>query len=459
MAASFQTLASIRYGYGLSPIVAPPQSVETMLDRLSGPDVIARDLPIVPFAIRAKEEVAMGKLRRARRKNVDGALAKLKAANRIAQGELMRELRVSLLRPAIAKDGFRERLVRFWADHFTVAAKGKGLRYVTTGYIEDAIRPLVTTSFGKMLRATTTHPAMLIYLDQIQSVGPNSKIGKKLGRGLNENLAREVIELHTLGVGGAYSQADVRQFAELLTGLYYNFRKGFSFRPSAAEPGAETVIGTSYGGPRGSLDDIYAVLDDLARHPDTARHIARKLVVHFVSDVPTPKLVAHVAAAFMASQGDLMAVYTALLEHPAAWENPGGKAKQPFDFLASALRALGIGTGGVGSDVVADLSIRKTRLYFQGPLQIMGQPWLQPPGPDGWPENLQDWITPQGLAARIQWALVAAGLWGNNTDPARFATTALGDMTDEVLLGVVGFAESRVEGIALALASPEFNRR
>jgi uncharacterized protein (DUF1800 family) len=459
MAPSFPTLAAIRYGYGLSPIIAPPQSVDDMLASLNGPDVIARDLPIVPFATRAEEEVAMGKLRRARRKKVEGARAELKILNRIAQDEQMRELRVSLLRPAIASDGFRERLVRFWADHFTVAAKGKGLRYVTTGYIEDAIRPRVTGKFSDMLRATTTHPAMLVYLDQIRSVGPNSKIGKKLNRGLNENLAREVMELHTLGVGASYTQADVRQFAELLTGLFYNYRKGFSFRPSAAEPGAEIVLGKSYGGPRGSLDDIYAVLDDLARHPDTANHIARKLVVHFVADQPDPKLVDHVAAAYRASDGDLMSVYAALLEHPAAWENPGGKAKRPFDFIASSLRALGVGTNGIGADVVADMSIRKSRLYFQAPLQIMGQPWLVPPGPDGWPENLEDWITPQGLAARIQWALVAAGLWGNNMDPTKFAATALDDMADEELLRVVGFAESRIEGIALALASPEFNRR
>jgi uncharacterized protein (DUF1800 family) len=459
MTPSFSTLASIRYGYGLSPIVAPPNSVEEMLISLRGPDLIARDLPIAPFAKRAEEEMAMGRLRKAMREKVDGAKEKLRVSNRTAVGEKMRELRVSLLRAAIAPDGFRERLVRFWADHFTVVAKGRGLRYVTTGFIEDAIRPFVTGNFGDMLRSADTHPAMLVYLNQVQSVGPNSSIGKKLGRGLNENLAREIMELHTLGVGGSYNQADVRQFAELLTGLFYNFRTGFSFRPGAAEPGAETVLGKSYGGPRGSLDDIYAVLDDFATHPDTARHISRKLVVHFVSDVPDPKLVDHVAQAFTASGGNLMAVYTALLEHPAAWENPGAKAKRPFDFLASSLRALGVGTNGIGSNAIDKLSIRQTRLYFLSPLEIMAQPWLQPQGPDGWPEPIVDWITPQGLAARIQWSLVAAGLWGNNTDPTKFAATALGDMADEEVLRVVGFAESRVEGIALALSSPEFNRR
>jgi uncharacterized protein (DUF1800 family) len=295
---------------------------------------------------------------------------------------------------------------------------------------------------------------MLLFLDQIQSIGPNSKIGKKKSRGLNENLAREILELHTLGVGGTYRQKDVRQFAELLTGLFYNFRKGFSYRAKAAEPGAETVLGKSYGGKKGQLDDIYQVLDDLALHPDTARHIARKLVVHFVSDTPDPGLVNHVAAAFEDSQGDLMAVYAALLEHPQAWENSGQKAKQPFDFMASSLRAL-----GVEPEALDNMSIRNSLPYFQAPLQVMGQPWLEPSGPDGWPEAMQDWITPQGLAARIQWALAAAGLWSRNTEPVDFAKTALGDRADENLLRLIGFAESRVEGVALVLASPEFNRR
>ncbi|MFT4716590.1 MAG: hypothetical protein ACI861_000269 [Paracoccaceae bacterium] len=448
------TLAAIRYGYGLSPHILPPNSTDEMLAKLIGPDEIAERLPIVGFTIRAEEEAAMGLLRRAKRNDEDGAQEALKAANKVAIVQQLHELRASLLRPAVAKDAFRERLVRFWADHFTVAAKGKGLRHVTTGYIEDAIRPHVTGSFSALLRKASTHPAMLVFLDQIQSVGPNSKIGKKLGRGLNENLAREILELHTLGVGGAYSQVDVRQFAELLTGLYYNYRKGFSFRPRAAEPGAETVLGHSYGGRSGELDDIYQVLDDLAHHPDTARHIARKLVVHFVSDEPDPRLVDHVTAAYIASQGDLRAVYAALLEHPIAWENPGVKAKRPFEFMASSLRALGVSSGDLDG-----MAIRKSRLYFTAPLQVMGQPWLQPAGPDGWPEALADWITPQGLAARIQWALLAAGLWSGRTEPVDFANIALGEMADARLRRLVGFAESRVEGIALVLASPEFNRR
>lgn len=454
MTPSFQTQAQIRFGFGLSPRSRVPDSVDDMMTRLAGPDDIAGRFPIKSFAFRAEKEAEMRTLRRAKRKNEAGAEAAYKVVFKAARAELGRELRVSMIRPLVSQDGFRERLVRFWADHFSVAARSTGLRFVTTAYVEDAIRPNTTGTFRQLLREAAIHPVMLVYLDQILSFGPNSKTGKKLGRGLNENLAREILELHTLGVGGGYTQTDVREFAELLTGLFYNFKKGFQFRKQTAEPGAETVLGKSYGGKRARLEDVLAALDDLATHPDTARHIARKLVVHFVSDTPDEKLVAHVAQAFQSSDGDLMAVYTALLEHPAAWDGFGHKAKQPFDFLISSLRAMDADAGKIEA-----MGGKDTRLYLSSPMQVMGQPWQVPKGPDGWPEPLEDWITPQGLAARIQWALMAAGMWGRNVGPKTFVRTALGEMADTQLIETVGFAESRLEGIALTLASPEFNRR
>lgn len=454
MKPSFQTMASIRFGYGLSPSQSPPLSVDAMLNQLAEHDTIAQTLPITGFNMRAEEEAQMGLLRRARRRKEAGAVEALKKANKLAVNAHLFDMRRSMGRVLLSEDSFRERLVRFWADHFSVAAKGKGLRFVTHGFIEDAIRPHITGRFSDLLRTASLHPAMLIYLDQVQSFGPNSKTGKKVGRGLNENLAREILELHSLGVGAGYAQVDVRQFAEALTGLFYNFRKGFSYRRNVAEPGAETVLGKSYGGHKGKLADIYEIMDDLAAHIDTATHIARKLVVHFVSDQPDAAHVKHVQAAFVDNDGDLMAVYTALLEHPAAWQNSGAKAKQPFDFMVSSMRAL-----GVRPKDIENLSRKETRLYFVAPLQVMGQPWLQPSGPDGWPEPLDDWITPQGLAARVQWALVAAGLWSRQTAPAVFAETALAEMAGEDLRRLVGFSESRLEGVALVLASPAFNRR
>ncbi len=455
MRISFKTTAAIRFGYGLSPRVAPPPSVGSMLDELSGPDETAARYPIKPFSVRFREGREMGELRKARREKAENAEQNYKDAIHAANRELQRELRVSLMRAAFGPEGFRERLVRFWADHFSIRASGKGLRFVTTAYVEDAIRPNITGRFRDLLKSASLHPVMLTFLDQTSSIGPNSVIGKKRDRGLNENLAREILELHSLGVGGGYDQKDVRQFAELLTGLDFNRKTGFQFRPRRAEPGAETVLGHVYGGTgKATLADIHSALDDIAGHKDTARHIARKLVVHFVSDQPDEKLVDHVARAFRDNDGDLMAVYSALLEHPRAWSEFGQKAKQPFDFIASSLRAMDPDPGKI-----AKMSRRKSRLYFSGPLQIMGQPFQQPGGPDGWPEPIEDWITPQGLAARVEWALIAAGQLGHQTDPVAFARVALADAASDKLITAAGVAESRREGMALVLASPEFNRR
>ncbi|MCA8868878.1 MAG: DUF1800 domain-containing protein [Rhodobacteraceae bacterium] len=454
MTPSPMTYAAIRFGYGLSPDIPSPASAAEILGQLQLPDQMAERYPIAHFPERAEQERRLGELRRAKRQDEDGAAAAFKAANTEALKRSARDMRMSMLRPVLSPDGFRERLVRFWADHFAIAAKGKGLRDITTAYVEDAIRPNITASFRDLLRAAETHPVMLIYLDQILSVGPNSKAGQKSNRGLNENLAREILELHTLGVGGTYSQTDVREFAELLTGIFYNFRTGFAYREHTAEPGAETVLGKTYGGKVGRLEDIYAVLDDLAVHPDTARHIAGKLAVHFVADQPDPGMVDAMTAAFRDTGGELVSVYAAMLEHPAAWQNFGQKAKQPFDFLTSSMRAM-----GVGADQLENLPLRKSRIYLAAPMRMMGQPWQQPAGPNGWPEETRNWITPQGLAARIEWALMAAGLFESRLDPPEFARVALGDMAGDELLMLSSRAESRLEGMALVLSSPEFNRR
>ena len=455
MSVSFKTTAAVRYGYGLSPRIAPPDDVSSMLTRMAGPDEIAAAYPIKPFPVRFQEERELGKLRKARRQNEVNAEQTYKDALHAASREQLREMRLTFMRAAFSPDGFRERLVQFWADHFSISARGKGLRFVASSYVEDAIRPHVTGHFRDILKAASLHPVMLTYLDQTSSIGPNSITGKKRNRGLNENLAREILELHTLGVGSAYSQKDVRQFAELLTGLGVNRKTGFQFRPQWAEPGAETVLGHAYGGSgKATLADIHAALDDIASRKDTALHIARKLVVHFVSDKPDKKLVDHVLQAYLATDGDLMAVYSALLEHPRAWSNFGQKAKQPFDFMASSIRAMDVDPGEI-----ANMRGRNTRLYFAGPLQIMGQPFHQPGGPDGWPEPIEDWITPQGLAARVEWALIVAGQLGRQIDPPAFARIALADAASDKLITAAGVAESRREGIALVLASPEFNRR
>ena len=305
-----------------------------------------------------------------------------------------------------------------------------------------------------MLKAAVTHPSMLVYLDQVASFGPNSRAARGR-RGLNENLAREVIELHSLGVGGAYTQRDVKQLAKLLTGLTAGFPKGFALRPARAEPGAEQVLGRSYGGDAPSLDDIYAVLEDLATHPDTGAHLARKLAVHFCSDAPDEGMVASMADAYRDNSGALLSVYEAMLRHPFAWESFGQKVKQPIDFVTSSLRAIGLPAASLGK-----LSRKEMQSYLTGPMASMGQPWFRPLGPDGWAEAAEAWITPQGLAARLQWAMAApSAFFRGLPDPRGFVETSLGSLADERLRFVAGAAETRREGIALVLASPGFQRR
>ncbi len=302
-----------------------------------------------------------------------------------------------------------------------------------------------------------TSPLMLHYLDQQQSVGPQSRHAKSRdkARGLNENLAREVLELHTLGVDGPYTQGDVRELAALFTGMRYQLGQGVRFDPARAEPGGETVLGQTYGGAgKAEFADIHRALWDLATHPATARHVAWKLAVHFTGDQPDAQLVDHMAARFLATDGDLLAVYGALLEHPAAWLPQLNNVKPPFDFIASACRALN------WQPKSGEAAHKQTLRQFYRPLRAMGQRWHRPNGPDGWSEWDQDWITPQGLAARLAWAMAAPrSLRADLPPPAQFVSDALGSYADGRVRFAAGAAETRAEAIGLVLSAPAFQRR
>ncbi|EYD77615.1 hypothetical protein Rumeso_00781 [Rubellimicrobium mesophilum DSM 19309] len=453
-------LAAIRFGTGLSPRVAPPGSARAMLERLRGPDEAAAAWPIPTYDSlrpRFEEFLATGRAVNEARKGGGEAPVevqeRLASLRREAHAERSAEFRATLARLACAEDGLRERLVLFWADHFTVRGKsGAWDRYITP-YVEEAIRPRVAGRFGDLLFAVTTHPMMLKYLDQDRSVGPGSRGGQARGRGLNENLARELMELHTLGVDAPYRQRDVRQLAELLTGLTVN-GVSMAYRPAWAEPGRETVLGRTYSA-EADLGTIRAALDDLALHPATAGHIARKLAVHFVADEPDPDLVEAMRRAYGETGGRIGAVVQAMLAHPAAWAPEKRKVRQPIEFLAASLRALGVeGAWLLGRDE------GQTDELFQTPLAEMGQAWQQPPGPNGWPEEAEAWITPQGLAARIDWAMtVPERILAELPDPRAFVEAALGpDLPREVSVAAHA-AERRDEGVGLVLASAEFQRR
>ncbi len=454
----FSTIAAMRFGYGLSPLSRGAQDPAALLAGLREPDALAARYPVITPGEGARMLASFAPLKRAERANEPGAAEALLALKRTINTAIIAGLQAQVARAVADETGLRERLYQFWRDHFTVRARRQRQQGLMIAHGEEAVRPHLTGRFADMLTAAVTHPAMVVYLDQSVSIGPGSVRARKRpdrGLGLNENLAREVIELHTLGVGGSYGQHDVRELAELFTGMTHSEFGGFQFLPDYAEPGAETVLGKTFGGDPAKLADVEAALVALARHPDTAQHLARKLAVHFVADRPDPALVAALATAYEAADTDLMAVYEVLATHPAAAMDPAAKVRQPFEFIVTSLRALGLS----GDDVMA-LGPRDLRRYLYGPLRLMGQRWNAPGGPDGWPEAAEDWIVPQLLAARIEWAMTApAKLVGPLPDPRGFIDTALAEAASDALRFAVPRAESRAEGVGLVLASPEFNRR
>ncbi|TDE36679.1 DUF1800 domain-containing protein [Antarcticimicrobium sediminis] len=453
--------AEIRFGCGLSPQIAPPSSLSVLLAGLDGPDAMADRFPMLSYDAYITRRAHWLDLRKKRRTSSGAraeAFAKQAAAvNRTFYEDRVRGFGQTVLRWSLTDQGLRERLALFWADHFTTVGKSAPQRSATSIYIDAAIRPNLSGRFADLLIAAVTHPMMLAYLDQQTSVGPGSVYAQRQSklRGLNENLAREVMELHTLGVDGPYTQADVRQLAELFTGLGISKTGALQFNQRRAEPGSESVLGRSYGGDPARLEPVLQVLRDLAVHPATADHIARKLAVHFVSDTPDSGLVDHMAARFLATDGDLRAVYTAMLEHPAAWDDGPGNVKPPFDFVASACRAL-----AVPQDRLQDAPVRQTNRLLVQPIGVMGQSWQRPSGPDGWSEEDTAWVTPQGLSARLRWAMaVPRRLLPELPDPRQFVTDALGATAPEPVRFAARAAETRAEAVGLILSAPAFQRR
>jgi uncharacterized protein (DUF1800 family) len=442
------TILARRFGYG--PAGAQGDSAEALVAGLRGDDVMQQQFPMTSREELARLRTSLAEAARAK----GDRQGRKKAGADLAEVE-ERALVVSMARIVASETPFRERLAWFWQDHFTVVSRKRRSEGQPVDFLETAMRPHLAGRFADMLKAATTHPAMIQYLDQDTSVGPSSEAARNGKRGLNENLAREVLELHTMGVGGGYSQADVREFAELLTGLVAADDAGRGFRQGMAEPGPETVLGREYGIDSEGLKAIRAALDDLARHPDTARHLARKLAVHFIQDDPPADMVDTMAAAYADNDTALIPVYQAMLAHPAALAPAPQKARQPFDFLGAALRAL-----QVPADRLVGLNRQVSRGVLRRPLALMGQPFLSPAGPDGWAEDTSAWLTPQGLAGRIAWAMrVPQRLLERLPDPEDFAQVALGDDIADSVSFAARRAPTRAEGVGVVLASPGFNLR
>lgn len=340
-----------------------------------------------------------------------------------------------------------ERLVTFWSNHFTVSVQRPVVLPLAGPFEREAIRPHVLGRFSDMLLAVARHPAMLTYLDQAISIGPNSRAGQRRARGLNENLAREILELHTLGVDGGYTQTDVTQFAGILTGWSVardqdDSPGSFMFRPQIHEPGAKTLLGRRFdeSGEREGVDALIM----LARHRATARHVATKLARHFIADRPPAELVESLARVFATTDGNLQAVTRALLDSPLAWSTPPGKVKTPNDFVIAALRATG-----------ADPEPQR----LLPALQLLGQAPYAAPSPAGWPDTAEQWLGPEAIIRRAEWAVALAKRIGRARAPAEILATALGDGARSETRLAVQRAASASDAIAIVIASPEFQRR
>jgi uncharacterized protein (DUF1800 family) len=361
---------------------------------------------------------------------------------------------------------FLERLTQFWTNHFAVSVDKVVVLGIAGGMEREAIRPNVTGHFADLLLAVEKHPAMLLYLDNPASIGPNSRAASFVGRrgqgrkaGINENLAREILELHTLGVNGGYSQADVTTFAQAISGWSIggegsgrrlaklesdNGTPGkFHFREAFHEPGAKKLLGRNYGDD--GVRQGEAILRDLAIRPETARHIATKIARHFIADEPPPGAVERITRAWLDSKAHLPTVYEALIESPEAWEQPLAKYKTPADYIYSAYRALGI-------------PMREKRRSLQA-FETLGQRNLMPGSPAGWPDRSADWDGSSGLLKRIAWADVVAQRMGAARNARELAPQLLGATLGDDTARAIARAESGAQALTLLLASPEFMRR
>ena len=392
---------------------------------------------------------------------------------------VLADVRARLVTAALSTRPFNERLALFWANHFTVSLTKGSLRGMVGAFEREAIRPHIGGPFQTLLQAAVSHAGMLRYLDNDQSAGPRSAIVQRLARrargaderppritGLNENLAREVLELHTLGVAGGgtvyggwggYTQADVTAFAAVLTGWRVSqtqpqaaqamfdesSAQASRFDPAWHEPGAKSVLGRNYAaGP----EALNAVLADLARHPSTARFLSFKLARHFVADTPPAALVLRMEQAYLQSAGQLPALYRALIDSPEAWLPQPAKLKTPEEFVVSSVRLLGLGEQAF--DRPPD-----------GGISMLGQRVHTARSPAGWPDLAEEWLGPDAVWKRVEWATRVADRVGRRVDARALARTSLGPLLTEDTARQIERAADGPQALALLLLAPEFQRR
>ncbi len=457
-------IAANRFGLGARPgdltgIARQPEA--WLIDQLKGPDRPPSEIRQLPSS--ADVLVDIQQVRRDQRQmKRDGKAGDIvEKYGRIVRRHYVEQTSARYVSAAKCDTPFHERLVHFWSNHFAISADKQPLPAIAGLYENEAIRPHVTGRFEDLLLAVEQHPAMILYLDNQRSIGPGSTIGKRANRrrsdqqfGLNENLAREILELHTLGVDGGYTQEDVTTFAKVLTGWSIGgandrgrFADGepgkFEFRQNIHEPDAQTILGTRYT--QKGVDQGVAVLRDLATHPSTARFLASKLARHFVADDAPESLVDRLASIYLESGGELSTVYEALVQSPETWSEAHAKYKSPHDFVVSTLRAFS--------------HVPDNPRFIVGALDLMGQTPFRPGSPEGWPDTAEQWGGADALYKRIEWSNTVARVVGSRVNPVELGDAVLGATFNPETRKAVARAESLSQGVTLLLASPDFQRR
>ncbi len=434
-------LEEIRFGYGPRlgwPLASGGVDPDRVLGQLTAQDPDA-DL-WTGFDLAARLATLAEAKRRKQGKPPQGTMLDLREV-------IKRDSLAFVTRPAAARLGFVERLVNLWANRMTVSVLGGSAMFIAP-YRDQAIRPHIGGRFGEMLRASLWHPAMQSYLSQTGSVGPNSALGLRRGRGLNENLAREFLELHSMGSG--HEQSDVTELARLLAGMKAEAADR-RMDSRATEPGHKTILGETYGEGAHEIDRL---IETVAARPETARSVAVMLSRHFLADTPPDDLVETLTQIYLREDGSLPPLYRAVLSHPAAHGTTLSKFRSPQEYMAATLRAVGLTGDPAQTPALAKRANRVTEVMAR-----MGQPVFAARRPDGWPERAQDWLTPPMLASRLDWAADLARLTGDRADPVAQTRAVLGDLASPLLLSAVAGAEQRWEGLAVLLGSPEMMRR
>lgn len=467
-------IALNRFGLGAKPSEAPPANAKQWLtaqfDRFDVCPAAFAALPDAGAMVKSYREQQQQAARQAARmapatdavptkpaKTVDQMAARQDFAQDVQA--LYRQAVQARTQSALETQApFVERMVHFWSNHFCVSADNPQTSAFVGAFERDAIRPHVLGRFEDMLLAVEHHPAMLIYLNQIQSIGPDSLAAQRAAarnpgkaRGLNENLGREIMELHTLGVRSGYTQADVTEFARALTGWSVGAQgpqddgnaDDFVFRPNLHEPGPRTILGKTYD--QAGAEQARAVLIDFARSPATATHVATKLARHLAGDTPPAALASRLTATFMKSRGDLPSLYRALIESPEAWAPAPLKFKTPWEWTVSALR--GLGREQVG------------QLQMAGVQSQLGQPVWKPGSPAGWDDTAASWAAPDALLRRVEFAQRLVAPVGDTIDARTLGPKLIPASFSPATAEQVGRAESPGSALALLLVSPDFLRR